>query len=950
MSSYCRYGCWVLAFTLLACGGKPSVSGQGDKAGGHGDTTQQDGGNEPHAPDDEVTSPGASAHADGGMTGGNGCQPATCDELDAECGPVPDGCGGVLECGGCTDGEYCGIVEHNRCTNPNSLCVPIDRDVACADKACGKESDGCQGVYECGSCGDGEACGVAKPFQCDALPTLGTDGGVQFSCVPLTAEQACAGKECGVVFDGCGATEEHQYDCSDVNGGCAVDEWCGIQEAFQCDPAPGANCGDASSCAELGWECGMAVDDCGNVIDCGEEGLSCDTVTEACVGIPAKCVVGGGGSGPDLGCDVCHAIPQCNAPEITRLTGRAVTPGRSDDDSANQVGVPNAFVYILRTTDSDALPAIPTGIPDGGEACDRCDEQDLGPVLASATTDARGEYELSGNIPVGTPFLLVTKIGKWRRAVQMELSSDAACETTAIEPMNTRLPRTRRDGIAANIPRIAISTGNIDAMECVFYKMGVSGDEFRNGSSSLTGGRIHIYQGGSGSRNANTRGGLLDRDTPFDDDLHESPSRLLSHDMVVFDCEGTGYGDHNDSDPHVREYVNRGGRVFASHLSATWLDDNGSKAYSAADRADTGLSQSAVYDGGWGTGDDSGEGRISVGRPDAQPQKVRRFADWLLNENAVNEHGPDDYRMSLVQPRELVSSVGEHSEEFVYRDKSSRGYSSWVQQFAFNTPYGAPADAICGRVAYSAFHVSASGGSGLTPFGGGRSFPGYCADTGSTLNDQEKTLLYMLFDLAACVSTNIPDPPSCNPVTDCTGRCGPIPDGCGGLVQCGGCASGESCLEGGVCSDLDCIPTTCEAQGAECGLKADGCGAVLNCGPCPEGQGCGVVTANRCDPLTTCPPRSCEQAGAECGVIGDGCGGVRDCGQCPAGEVCGIVQAHRCDPPPSCVPTTCEARGAECGTISDGCSDVLDCGECPSNAICGAVTPNRCFTLPSGPK
>ena len=79
-----------------------------------------------------------------------------------------------------------------------------------------------------------------------------------------------------------------------------------------------------------------------------------------------------------------------------------ITPGRDAANTANQVGVPNAFVYILRSNNVSDLPAIGSGIPNGGESCDRCDEQNLGSVLTGAVTDATGAFMLEGNIPVGT--------------------------------------------------------------------------------------------------------------------------------------------------------------------------------------------------------------------------------------------------------------------------------------------------------------------------------------------------------------------------------------------------------------------------------------------------------------------------------------------------------------------------------------------------------------------
>jgi hypothetical protein len=374
--------------------------------------------------------------------------------------------------------------------------------------------------------------------------------------------------------------------------------------------------------------------------------------------------------------------------------------------------------------------------------------------------------------------------------------------------------------------------------------------------------------------------------------------------------------------------------MFASHLSWTWLQDNGNTAYHEDTAVETGLTSAAT----WGSDDynqTQGVGVVSIGRTGANSSKITKYADWLENENAATFED-DQYTFDIVDPRPPARSVGAYSEEYVYKAES---FGTSVQQFAFNTPYAAPEEAICGRVAYSAFHVSAGGGT--SPFAN-QSFPGYCSLTGEDLTPQEKTLLYMLFDLGACVTTDIPEPPVCTPVADCTGRCGTIPDGCGGTVTCGGCPDGETCRVGGVCSDLECVPTTCEAQGAECGFKADGCGGVLDCGSCPDGQGCGVTSANQCGDIPTCNPLTCEQADAECGFIGDGCGGAKDCGVCPAGEICGLEEAHRCDPPPPCVPTTCEERGAQCGTVSDGCGEVLNCGTCPSGGICGLVEANQC--------
>jgi hypothetical protein len=106
----------------------------------------------------------------------------------------------------------------------------------------------------------------------------------------------------------------------------------------------------------------------------------------------------------------------------------------------------------------------------------------------------------------------------------------------------------------------------------------------------------------------------------------------------------------------------------------------------------------------------------------------------------------------------------------------------------------------------------------------------------------------MLFDLASCVTTDIPE---CTPGTCPVGaECGYVADGCGGLLDCGDCEEPDTCGGGGVynqCGNDGCMPTTCEAEGAECGPIADGCGGSIECGDCTYPETCGGDgTPNQC--------------------------------------------------------------------------------------------------------
>jgi hypothetical protein len=547
--------------------------------------------------------------------------------------------------------------------------------------------------------------------------------------------------------------------------------------------------GDAGSCprttcAELGWACGYTVDMCGNVVDCEEEGLTCGA-NQVCVGGidgPTVCA-----AGADPNCELCNAVPDCGAgAQLTRLTGRVITAGRDDANSGNQVGVPNAVVYIMKTDQLGDLPAIESGIPTGGLACDRCEDQELGPLLAGDITDAEGNFAIEGNVPVGVDFWLVVKAGKFRRAVKHSLPAEAACHTTDLPktlPGNpTRLPRDTSDGDAVNIPSIAVSTGQIDAMECVFEKMGIAASEFGNYGSAA---KVHLYRGRGGT--GSPGGAFIDGSTPNDADLYGSLARLQSYDMVVSDCEGTGWDGENAfaeriaNGDKIREYVNRGGRLFASHLSMSWLHENGTTAWSEADPIATGLAAASSWDTNYlgnGNLDNSGTGVVSlVGSRARVSPRIDSFASWLVSEGVTSA---PDYQFDITDPRSLATDLGEHSEEFVYRS----GGNGRVQQFSFDTPYGAPEGAACGRVAYSGFHVANTSGDN-DPFVNAE-FPDHCV---GDLTDQEKVLLYMLFDLGACVGDEPVSPP-CVPIT-CDGasgrRCGFTPDGCGQVLDCGPC-------------------------------------------------------------------------------------------------------------------------------------------------------------------
>ena len=189
-------------------------------------------------------------------------------------------------------------------------------------------------------------------------------------------------------------------------------------------------------------------------------------------------------------------------------------------------------------------------------------------------------------------------------------------------------------------------------------------------------------------------------------------------------------------------------------------------------------------------------------------------------------------------------------------------------------------------------------------------------------------------------------PPTCQ---DLGVNCGPVTDKkCGGLIQCGDCPAGEVCGAAGpnLCGtggnpEGGCTPQTCSDLGANCGKALDGCGNLIDCGTCKTGQGCGVGgQPNVCAPNTpdggSCTPKTCADQNIGCGPAGDGCGATLDCGGCPSGESCGGGGTPgQCGKGTVCTPLTCSGQSVNCGPAGDGCGGTLSCGSCTLPQTCG---------------
>jgi len=842
------------------------------------------------------------------------CNALTCARLGYTCGKTGDGCGGTLDCGSCTGSETCGGGGVFSVCGGAGPCVPK----TCSDlhSTCGPEGDGCGNLLQCGSCTKPDICGGGGvPSNCGTNGAPHPDGGLDGGpCVPKT----CASQSisCGPAGDGCGNTIE----C----GGCATaGQTCGGGGANGVCGAPTACV--PKSCMSQGFTCGAAGDGCGNLLACG----TC-TAPNICGGggVPGVC----GDVVPCTG--LCLSQKICGATNTTTLTGTVVA-GTTSAYIPTGMGpdpIPNVLVYVPNGT-----PAAFTK----GVSCNACGADVTGDPLIEATTDYQGHFTLT-NVPVPASGVIpiVIQLGKWRRIFGLGNALNPGVSVTQCVANNAgtlRMPRTSAEG---DIPLTAISTGEIDAMECVLLKMGVDPSEFTNPGA---GGRIEIYQG---------NGAIVSNGTPQETslvpDVHNSTATLDQYDQVLFPCwaedplSGEGNVKTGNQQQNVVSYTNAGGRMFATHLSYSWLEFPGATPFNTTATwvGDPPLSAASAP-----TGPDLEYNTGTATIDQATSADTATFYKWM---NALAWSNATSGAFSIVQERNNFSANSAGTQLWVQGSNAAPAVTnpsgtpyppSFPLVYTFATPYSTSATppAQCGKVIYSDFHVSGINGGGSDD--NGYTFPNEC--TAAPMTAQEKALEYLIWDLASCLPG--PPGPSCTPTTCAAlgATCGPVGDGCGNELMCGTCTGCETCGGGGtasVCGGVCCKAETCVSQDIQCGPAGDGCGNAINCGGCPAGLTCGGGgNQGHCGSLDagpTCQPLTCAAQSIKCGPAGDGCGNELQCGMCGNGQKCGAGgKPGVCAP--VCQPKTCAELGFNCGPSGDGCGGELQCGTCKAPGSCG---------------
>ncbi len=357
--------------------------------------------------------------------------------------------------------------------------------------------------------------------------------------------------------------------------------------------------------------------------------------------------------------------------------------------------------------------------------CEQCNINLPGSPVVQTISDEAGNFRLD-NVPAGADIPLVITIGKWRR--QITIPNVAQCGDNALGAADTRLPKTKAEG---DIPKIALTTGNADSLECLVRKLGVDDSEISSTAGGA--GRVHFYHGNGVAK---FKGGFagaggqltLPSATPFWSDFNS----LKSYDIVFLSCEGK---QNSDTKPQtamdaMKAYADAGGRVFASHWHNIWIGG-------VFQPNNPGNQKPAVWDtiATWDAG--QGDPGLNDLIDEVSNPKGASFATWMLN--VMGSTTRDAIVLQDQTDRATAVTLDTTKAELWVKTQAA---GQTPQMFQFTTPNEVQPDARCGKVVFTDMHVSGGPGGG--------DYPDSCG-TNNNLSAQEKALAFMFFDISSCV-------------------------------------------------------------------------------------------------------------------------------------------------------------------------------------------------------
>ena len=791
-----------------------------------------------------------------GIEDGSSCTPKTCKELGFNCGPQGDGCGGTVKCGSCSGGETCGGGgKPGVCgSSDGGPCTP--NTCASLNVNCGLQSNGCGGTLDCGSCNPPATCGGGGPSLC-GVPDSGT-------CTPLTCTGL--GFNCGPAGDGCGNTLE----CGTCSGSqtCGGGGVAGVCGSPSCTPV---------TCAAQGFNCGPTGDGCGNILDCGTctapqvcggggapnvcgsipcvpttcaaLGLTCGPASDGC-GNELQCgtctapqACGGGGTPGVCGCTgTCAAVPICPTGMTTTITGNVYDP-------ADLHPLYNVVVYIPNDTSDPAL----TSPFSAGITCDQCGGATAaGDPLVSTSTAVDGSFTLS-NIPVGGGIPLVIQSGRWRREFTVTVTNRcgpnavSASNTTPSQWLSSGTPAMPSDGHLTMPPNSTL--GDIPRIAILSGAFDMVECELRKIGIDDS---EFVNPGAWGTGN-HVQFYQADMQNNPGDTYYGYPTQWGTGAVIngstpnqaqLFGSSG-GTPNINQYDLVILECEGYEQDQSTAYQNAIATYTNAGGRIFSSDFAYAWLYQNGGFPGvaNWDVGQNP-SGSQETAYIDMVSNPVGSVFQQWLDQPAVNVPGASAGDFALDPVFHNSNGVAGNTQQWLYWNNGSEQ----PIHFTFNTPVSTPTN-TCGRVTFSDWHTQ----SGLI----------------SRYNPTCSPCWYSGTEYLCC--SNYDDWNSYTFPAECEQSGFPA-----------AMTDQETILEF-MLFDLTacvpqyqatCVPLNCTEQGISCGPAGDGCGNLIQCGDCTPPATCGGSGVHGVCGTPTCVPATCASQNFNCGEQGDGCGGT----------------------------------------------------------------------------
>jgi len=936
-------------------------SGDGGRTGAKDATTDQGG--------------GGSLVPDGGLLSSEGgpgqCVPRTCTELSATCGPMGDGCGGVIQCGNCTAPATCGGGGKPSNCGGNTSCIPK----TCTDlgATCGPASDGCGGLVQCGSC--------AAPQTCGGGGTPSVCGG-NSGCVPKTCTSAGIG--CGPMGDGCGGIVQCG-NCStpETCGGGGKPSVCGDGLSDAGDSGGGSHC-VPKTCTQLGIGCGPAGDGCGGQLACG----SC-TAPASCGGggtpgvcggttgcVPKTCTQLGIGCGPaGDGCG--GEIASCGTCTAPKTCGGGGTPGVCGGTNAcvpktcAQLGFNCGFAGdgcggLLQCgttcpagescggglTGAPGSPGVcgPTG-GTGGACTGLCLKQVACTPSTVTTTITGTVYAPNGVDPIYNALVYIPNaaVSAFTRGVQCAPCS-AGVSGSPLVSTNTGPDGTfQLQNVPAGVSLpIVIQVGRwrrqitIPAVTACkdTNTLQVNGTTLKAiGAACTTAAQCNSNSCTAGKCDPLFRlpQSHAEGDIPW--------TAIVTGNVDALECVlpkigllASEFGDPGPlaTNPNRIQFFLGNGVAGAKYSGSTptenslWgtatpsINSYDMVLFACQGQANTETAQQTVVNFA------NAGGRIFathynytwLNTSPATGTWVNPFiatANWTFNDKESFNSDP---------------GTGLINTGFT----DGQALAQWLQFTGSSSTYGQiPVNTLRWNfnsvVAPSTLwlNVNDTGGYGNVPLQ-------YSFDTPFNPPAGTTECGRVVFE-----DYHVEDAEGAPYLPPTGGKTFPNECGTGAMTAQEKLLEFQlfdlaSCVAPRTTVTPTCTPLTCGGQGFNCGPAGDGCGGQLACGTCTvAGQTCGGGGTPGVCGGTACAPVSCGTQGIQCGPAGDGCGNLQECGNCPNGQTCGGGgQPGKCGKP-NCTPITCGSQGIKCGPAGDGCGNLLECGSCPTGEACGGT-------------